>query len=603
MSLETSLTSILEHFLSVALPSQRIYFLYLLSALALAIITFLYFKYLCKNPEKPEKIDSGIFAFIFDKSVFFHKSAKQDYVFFFTNGIIFYGILSHLMIAMSIFIELFLLALNETFGPLAAPAFSVTPRSILLYTLTAVLVMDLAVYITHYLQHRVQVLWQFHQVHHSAEVLTPITFLRMHPVDLFFTGLAGSVLGALAFAGFVYLTGTKPLEITIMNVNIFVFAFYLFGYNLRHSHIWLRYPRWLSHILISPAQHQTHHSVEDKHFDRNLGLIFAIWDWMFGTLYVPQRYERLTYGLNRTEPNPFRSMTDIYLKPFHNAWALIAPGSWSARALVATALAGAVGIYLVAYQSARMVEAAQYIPPSVHFEDLTWTEIREALDNGYDSVIVPTGGTEQNGPYVILGKHNYIARHTAGEIARRLGRTLVAPVIAYVPQGDPGAAPTGHMRFSGTLTVPEATFEAILTAAVESYRTHGFKAIYFIGEHGWSQNGQARVAEAMTASGDGASVYQIDDYYAANGQIEWLEQQGFSREQIGTHAGIRDTSELMAVNPDGIRRIAVPRPANSPQDRNGEHSAANPEIGRKMLELKVEAAIRQIQALQRISQR
>jgi len=82
MSLETSLTSIWEQFLSVALPSKRIYFLYLLSALVLAIITFFYFKYLCKDQEKPEKIDSGIFAFIFDKSVFFHKSAIQDYVSF-----------------------------------------------------------------------------------------------------------------------------------------------------------------------------------------------------------------------------------------------------------------------------------------------------------------------------------------------------------------------------------------------------------------------------------------------------------------------------------------------------------------------------------------
>lgn len=598
MSLETSLNSIIEHLLSIAIPSRRIYFLYLLSALVLAILSCLYFKYFCTNQEKPEKIDSGIFAFIFDKSVYFHKSARQDYVFFFVNGVLFYGILSHLMIGMSIFIEIFLLAFNETLGPLAAPAFSVTPLSILLYTLTAVLVLDLAVYITHYLQHRVQVLWQFHQVHHSAEVLTPITFLRMHPVDLFFTGLTGSVLGALAFAGFVYLTGTRPHVMTILNVNIFVFAFYLFGYNLRHSHIWLRYPRWLSHILISPAQHQTHHSVEDKHFDRNLGLIFAFWDWMFGTLYVPKRYERLTYGLNRTAPNPFRSMTDIYLTPFRNAWALIAPGSLRARALVATVLVGAVGIYLVAYQSARMVEAAQYAPPSVHLEDLTWTEVREARDNGYDSVIVPTGGTEQNGPYVILGKHNYIVRHTTGEIARRLGHTLVAPVITYVPEGGPGAAPTGHMRFSGTLTVPEAIFEAILTAAVDSYRTHGFTTIYFIGDSGGNQEGQARVAAAMTASGDGFSVYQIGDYYAANGQISWLEQQGFSREQIGTHAGIRDTSELMAVNPDGVRRTPVPRPADAPRDRNGDHSATNPDIGRKMLELKIEAAVRQIRALQ-----
>ena len=105
-----------------------------------------------------------------------------------------------------------------------------------------------------------------------------MTVYRMHPVDLLFTGIVTVVLMSLAIAGFTYLTQAQPSQIMVMNVNVGIFLFYLIGYNLRHSQIWVSYPKWLSYILISPAQHQIHHSIEEKHWDRNMGLIFAFWD-------------------------------------------------------------------------------------------------------------------------------------------------------------------------------------------------------------------------------------------------------------------------------------------------------------------------------------
>lgn len=243
---------------------------------------------------------------------------------------------------------------------------------------------------------------------------------------------------------------------------------------------------------------------------------------------------------------------------------------------------------------------ADYDPPDLHLENLTWPEVERAMAAGFTRVIVPTGGTEQNGLHAVLGKHNFVVRHTSKRIAAALGNALVAPVIAYVPEGEPGSAPTGHMRYPGTLTVPEPVFEALLTAAIESYATHGFKVIYLIGDSGGNQAAQARVAERFDKAGGPVKVHNISDYYAANGQQEWLIDQGLTPEQIGTHAGIRDTSELLAVDPAGVRRERAVSPLTEAlgTGSTGDPSAASAEIGQKMLDLKIAAAVRQIRRLE-----
>ena len=178
--------------------------------------------------------------------------------------------------------------------------------------------MDGAGFIAHYLQHKVPVLWEFHKVHHSAEVLTPITAYRIHPVGQILTGIIAGVLVGVVQGAFGYFYGDRVGLITLMQVNIVLFVFYVGGYNLRHSHIWLSYPRWLSHILISPAQHQIHHSADPKHFNKNLALIFAFWDYLAGTLYVPSTREDLTYGLYNDEHKAFDGVFNLYFLPFKN---------------------------------------------------------------------------------------------------------------------------------------------------------------------------------------------------------------------------------------------------------------------------------------------
>lgn len=590
MDFDTIFGSTLAAWMAPLLPSQKAFWLYLLGAFVISGATWLFFSRR-EESARPDGIEKGFLGFLFDPAVWWHRSAQQDYLYFMLNALIYYGIVAQLLVSGHVFIGAFGHFLDAAFGARETPVFAPSAATAAAYTLAVVLTIDLAVWTTHYLQHRIALLWQFHQVHHSAEVLTPATVYRMHPVDLFFTGIVTTGLIGLAIAGFTYLTQSKPSEITVMNVNILIFAFYLVGYNLRHSHVWLAYPQWLSHILISPAQHQIHHSVERRHWDRNMGLVFAVWDWAFGTLYVPKGYEKLRYGINSDAPNPFASVTEIYVKPFRMAWALIRPRMPRRGTLLALAAIGAAAILIQGpgFSGGRTL-------PSLHMEDLTWTEVALALETGHDTVIVPTGGTEQNGPHAILGKHNYIVREAAGRIAERLGHTLVAPVIAYVPEGNSGEAPTGHMRWSGTLSLPEPVFEAVLEHAARSLATHGFTRILFVGDSRENQAPQARVAEALSRAWQdrGIQVIHVGDYYEANGQVEDLLAQGFSMAEIGQHAALRDTSELIAVHPAGVRTDIVAPPRGADAGFDGDPAAASPEIGERLIELKVEAALRQI---------
>lgn len=601
MFLDTAIDNTVNSWSAFFLPSQRIFVLYLLSAFVIAILSYIWFS-AREERARPDGIKKGMLRYIFDPDIWLHKSARQDYVFFMVNALIYYGVISQLLIGGHVYYTGFSAGLEALFGPRDGPVFEASLLSFAVYTLVIALAVDLAVYVTHYLQHRVASLWQFHMVHHSAEVLTPVSVYRMHPVDLLFTGLVGGALIAMSLAGFVYLTKSQPTELMVMNVNLVIFVFYLTGYNLRHSHIWISYPRWLSYILISPAQHQTHHSVNEKHFDKNFGLIFAFWDWIFGTLYVPKGYEKLEFGVSKETPNPFLSVQDIYLKPFVEAWRILFPqdGPNRKRAAMLFGIMALTSGYLMVSAAGKSQAGAQAVAlPSLHLEDLTWTEVAAAQANGFDTIIIPTGGTEQNGPHVILGKHNYIVKAASAQIAAELGGALVAPVLSYVPEGDIAPEKTVHMRWPGTLTVSEHLFEAIIESAARSYHAHGFAKIVFVGDSFGNQTAQTIVAQRLSEewASENILVGSLSDYYDANGQTEYLLASGYTQDQIGGHAGIRDTSELMWVAPHGVRSVVTPAPPGWGTGASGDASEASAELGRKMVALKVEAAVGQFRAM------
>ena len=192
---------------------------------------------------------------------------------------------------------------------------------------------------------------------------------------------------------------------------------------------------------------------------------------------------------------------------------------------------------------------------TVFIEEMTWTEVREAIDRGATTVILPTAGTEQNGPHMVTGKHRYIIEEATDRIARELGDALVAPTVTYVPEGgvDP---PSGHMQYAGTITLPNEFFMKLVEYAARSFRAHGFTDIAFIGDSGGNQRGMEAVATMLNEEwgGEGSRVHFIGDYYANNGFRDWLVEQGELPDSIGGHAGISDTSILLYVEPRHIRQ-------------------------------------------------
>ena len=239
------------------------------------------------------------------------------------------------------------------------------------------------------------------------------------------------------------------------------------------------------------------------------------------------------------------------------------------------------------------------LPNTVQIADMTWVEVRSALEHGFTTVIVPSGGIEQNGPHMIVGKHDYIVKHAAGRIAGELGKTLVAPVISYVPEGayDP---PTGHMRFPGTIGVPDPVYAGVVEGVARSLKAGGFRTIVFIADHGGSQAAQAATIARLNAewAGKGVRIIHGDAYYADAAQIEHLLRQGETRAAIGQHASLIDTSELMAVNPRGVDLGRLTGLKLTLQETGivGDPARATAERGKELLELRIRAAVAQIRA-------
>ena len=223
-------------------------------------------------------------------------------------------------------------------------------------------------------------------------------------------------------------------------------------------------------------------------------------------------------------------------------------------------------------------------PDSVFLEELTWTELRAVVQSGKTTIIIPIGGTEQNGPHMALGKHNRRAQVLSEKIARALGNALVAPVITYVPEGgiDP---PTEHMRFPGTITVPEEAFEKILESAARSFKLAGFRDIVFLGDHGGYQRGEKAVAARLDREWAATDVraHAIEEYYRAS-EAEFpqlLKSNGYREEEVGTHAGLADTSLMLAVDPRLVR-------TNRLQPGEGVHGdprRSNPQLGQLGVDL------------------
>lgn len=236
-------------------------------------------------------------------------------------------------------------------------------------------------------------------------------------------------------------------------------------------------------------------------------------------------------------------------------------------------------------------------PRSVQLEELTSTEVRDLLTTGTTTILIPIGGTEQTGPYVALGKHNFRVRDLATQIAQKMGNTLVAPVISYVPEGAINP-PTGHMRFAGTISIPDAAFDAMLAGAARSFRQHGFKNIVFLEDHGGYRRNLQRVAQQLNldwAKQGGARAIDLAQYYAlsSTGFNALLAKRGYSSADIGTHGGLADTALTEAVDKNLVRidRMAAASVPGTADGISGDPRHASVELGQAGLQLIVDGSV------------
>jgi sterol desaturase/sphingolipid hydroxylase (fatty acid hydroxylase superfamily) len=255
--------------------------------------------------------------FLLPKQVFLHRSAVLDYKFFVINQLV----MGHLRLGRWVTSVVGLLAVSHLTSSflalvLGAPAATSAPSwpALLGFTVVSLLAWDFGKYVAHYLTHKVAVLWEFHKVHHAAEVLTPISAFRAHPIDImidfFFRLLCTGVVGGV----YAHIYPGGVAELTILGFNAVAFVLYYWIAHLQHSHIRLGYGR-LSHLLVSPLMHQVHHSCELQHWDRNFGFLFGIWDWMFGTLHIPHKDEPFRLGLPSGAAQ-YQTVRQLYLTPF-----------------------------------------------------------------------------------------------------------------------------------------------------------------------------------------------------------------------------------------------------------------------------------------------
>lgn len=295
-------------------PKKRVFICYLLASILIALVWLIFNKKLSFR---------NSLAKIFNPKIFFSRSSKSDYKIFILNQIIMF-IISPMLIT-QLTIATFLFYYFHSISWLSSGMFEGMAIILIAMMFTTVhfILDDFSKYVVHRFMHKWHILWALHKVHHSATTLTPLTVFRTHPLEGILFSLRSAITQSITISSFVFLFGSNVDLVTVIGANIFVFLFNILGSNLRHSHIGIRYWKWLEHILISPAQHQVHHSLSKKHHDKNFGAAFAIWDWIFGSLHHSEDIEKLTLGIEKESNDSTHTLSNLYFKPFLEIYRII----------------------------------------------------------------------------------------------------------------------------------------------------------------------------------------------------------------------------------------------------------------------------------------
>jgi sterol desaturase/sphingolipid hydroxylase (fatty acid hydroxylase superfamily) len=299
--------------------NSRLFGLYILSAIALAYVVY-------RLSER--RGSQGFWAFLVPRQIYLHPSHLVD-IKLFGAGCVLTVLGAFNFSVLAALSATCIMALLSQILDADGAAFAWSWTGFFWVTALVAVIADFCTYWVHRLHHELPSLWPFHKVHHSAEVLTPVTVYRKHPVYDLISGMVEALpVGALT--GLVLFFCVGEIEfVTLGGANVVYVVFNFLGSNLRHSHIWLDFGPVLSRLFISPAQHQIHHSRNPVHFNKNYGEMLALWDWMFGTLYVPKEREQLEFGLSdrhgRPVPQPHPTFVRAMLDPFRESAAILFP--------------------------------------------------------------------------------------------------------------------------------------------------------------------------------------------------------------------------------------------------------------------------------------
>ena len=250
----------------------------------------------------------------FTLSVWWHPSARADYLYYLVNGAFFPIIFAPLLGVSSLVAN----GIAETITFHHAES-EVHWAVITAFSIAVFVAYDFGRYIGHWVQHKNAFLWEFHKVHHSAEVLTPLTSFRLHPVDLLLMSVTPGIFTGLVGGVAILVTGGAVTPWQFLGMHAGIAGYHLIS-NLRHTHVWISFGPRISRFLISPAQHQIHHSASEEHFHKNIGWAFAVWDRWFGTLYVPRGREDIVYGLGDGTDADYHGVVKMYFLPVVRAF-------------------------------------------------------------------------------------------------------------------------------------------------------------------------------------------------------------------------------------------------------------------------------------------
>lgn len=312
-------------------PAQRLFIPALLTSLLMAIGA--YFYYQRKGRLGPAISFRNMLVYLFPKRIWTHNSSVVDYEIIVFNAVLYVFLTVPFLVYFALLTNAVTSFWVRSFGQAASIDWSHS-TVLIVYTLSLIFFDDFIRFFQHWLFHKVPLFWSFHKVHHSAIVLTPFTNYRNHPVESFIFHCRRIFTYSVVTGSFLYLVANNLSVLDVIYAATARKIFNFVGSNLRHSHVWISWGNFMEHFIISPAQHQIHHSVAPEHRDRNMGSAFALWDWLFGTLVIAGEQKDLVLGLDEEQNKRFTSFWGNIAMPFVDTWEKIVGFPQTIRNLV-----------------------------------------------------------------------------------------------------------------------------------------------------------------------------------------------------------------------------------------------------------------------------